>query len=212
MKTRLPSDLREQKQSVEFYEDRYEKGYMEEWTIEKKQKVFDVIRELQLPSNGEALDFGCGNGVFTEIIREALPGWKVYGTDISAKAVVNAKMRYLDCTFLEENSPDLTDKKFDFVFTHHVFEHVFNLSEVFFHMTVYLKPESSMLHFLPCGNKGSYEYNICQLRRDSFKLHLTLIRAKTLKLAVQRQLTLPRIGRWVYSFCLYQSINYQSYP
>ena len=33
-------------------------------------------------------------------------------------------------------------------------------------MNEYLKPESSMLHFLPCGNEGSYEWNICQLRKD----------------------------------------------
>jgi SAM-dependent methyltransferase len=160
------SRLYDKKQSEAFYEDRYQQGYMDEWPVEKKQKLFAVIQDIQLPATGEALDFGCGNGILTDIIRQALPSWKVYGTDISNKAVANAKMRYPDCTFFEADNPDFTDKKFDFVFTNHVFEHVFNVREVFMQMDGYLKPESSMLHFLPCGNEGSYEHNICLLRKD----------------------------------------------
>jgi hypothetical protein len=41
---------------------------------------------------------------------------------------------------------------------------VFNLPEVFHQMTGFLKPASSMLHFLPCGNTGSYEYGVCLLK------------------------------------------------
>lgn len=39
-------------------------------------------------------------------------------------------------------------------------------------MNKYLKPKSSMLHFLPCGNEGSYEYNICLLRKDGIDTKL----------------------------------------
>ena len=172
MKAQNTSLLYDQKQSAEFYEDRYEQGYLEEWPIEKKRKIFEVIQDIQLPAKGEALDFGCGNGVLTEIIRQGLPSWKIFGTDISNKAVSNARLSYPKCTFFEANSPDFTQKKFDFVFTNHVFEHVFNLTEVFNQMNEHLKPESSMLHFLPCGNEGSYEYNICQLRKDGTNAEL----------------------------------------
>lgn len=172
MRAQKTSALYDQQQSVEFYEDRYEQGYMDEWPIEKKRKIFEVIQAIQLPAKGEALDFGCGNGVLTEIMRQELPSWKIYGTDISKKAVSNARLRFPECIFFETNSPDFTQKKFDFVFTNHVFEHVFNLTEVFNQMNEYLKPESSMLHFLPCGNEGSYEYNICQLRKDGTNTEL----------------------------------------
>lgn len=172
MKAQKTSELYDQKRSVEFYEDRYKQGYMDEWPIEKKRKIFEVIQELQLPAKSDALDFGCGNGVLTEIIRQALPSWKIYGTDISKKAVANAKVRYPGCVFFEASNPNFIQKKFDFVFTNHIFEHVFNLSEVFNQMNEYLKPESSMLHFLPCGNEGSYEYNICLLRKDGINTDL----------------------------------------
>ena len=172
MKTQKTEKLYDHERSVEFYEDRYKEGYMDEWPAEKKRRIFEVIRDIQLPDDGEALDFGCGNGVLTDIIRQALPSWKVYGTDLSKQAVSNAGLRYPECTFFEANSPDFSQKKFDFIFTNHVFEHVFNLTEVFDEMNEYLKPESAMLHFLPCGNKGSYEYNICHMRKDGINPEL----------------------------------------
>ncbi len=172
MKKQKTSSLYDEKQSVEFYENRYEQGYMDEWPIEKKRKLFEIIQDLQLPAKGEALDFGCGNGVLTEIIRQALPSWKIFGTDLSKKAIDNARIRYPDCTFFETNSQEFKQKKFDFVFTNHVFEHVFNLSEVFSRMNEYLKPKAYMLHFLPCGNEGSYEYDVCLLRKDGINPEL----------------------------------------
>lgn len=56
--------------------------------------------------------------------------------------------------------------KFDFLFTHHVLEHVYDLERVAAEMMQYLKDKSSMLHILPCGNEGSLEYNICSLRKN----------------------------------------------
>ena len=168
------SDLYYKKQSIEFYEDRYHQGYMEEHLVEQKRKILEVIKEIGLPGKGEGLDFGCGNGVLTEVIRQALPSWKIYGTDISNKAINNAKIRFPECTFIELSDPsfDYNQKKFDFVFTHHVFEHVYNLNEVFNQMNKFLKPKSSMVHFLPCGNEGSYEYNVCLLRKDGINKEL----------------------------------------
>lgn len=172
MKSQDTSHLYNKKQSIEFYEHRYEQGYIDEWPAEKKRKIFEIIQDLDLPTEGEALDFGCGNGVLTEIIRQVLPSWKIFGTDLSKKAIDNAKLRYPDCIFFETNSPYFTNKKFDFVFTHHVFEHVYELSDVFNELNNYLKPESSMLHILPCGNEGSYEYSICLLRKDGINKEL----------------------------------------
>ena len=62
------SQLYNKETTVEFYQDRYAQGYMDEWPSEKKQRIFEIIRALQLPDTGEALDFGCGNGVLTEIV------------------------------------------------------------------------------------------------------------------------------------------------
>lgn len=47
-----------------------------------EQRVFEIVRDLNLGRTGVALDFGCWNGV-TEVLRQALPEWVIYGCDIS---------------------------------------------------------------------------------------------------------------------------------
>lgn len=166
IRTKTTSRLYERDISADFYEDRYAQGYMEDWPPEKKQQVLEVIRKLPLPERGEALDFGCGQGVLTDVVREALPFWKIYGTDLSKNALDSATLRYPECHFFVPEESHYSLKKFDFLFTNHVIEHVYDLDDALNKMTEYLKPESSMLHFLPCGNEGSFEHNVCLLRKD----------------------------------------------
>ncbi len=152
--------------AVEFYENRYEDGYMEDWDAAKKNKIRELIDLLELPVKGRALDFGCGNGVFTRILKDALPNWEVYGVEISSVAVKNASIKNPDCKFF--NSTEASDYKgqFDLLFSHHVIEHVQDLRETFSIINAYLKQNAYQFHVLPCGNEGSYEYNICMLKPD----------------------------------------------
>lgn len=160
----MSSDLHDINTATEFYDNRYEDGYMEEWDELKKEKVRETIRSLNLPESGSALDFGCGNGVFTKIINEVLPKWEVYGVEISRVAVQNAQRKNPDCKFFEATASSGYLNKFDFLFSHHVIEHVQNLEETFTTINDYLKSVSFQLHILPCGNAGSYEYEICKLK------------------------------------------------
>lgn len=159
-------DLHNKETAVEFYEDRYQQGYMEEWDDLKKSKVKEILLQLNLPTKGKALDFGCGNGVFTRVIKDILPGWEVYGVEISSIAVQNAQKRNSDCIFFEATDGEKYKGQFDFLFSHHVIEHVQDLKETFDIINEYLKSHSSQLHILPCGNKGSYEYEISILKKN----------------------------------------------
>lgn len=165
-------NLSDENDTIKFYDDRYCKGYMEEWPIEKKQRVLEVIKGLNLPETGDALDFGCGNGVFTDVIKQALPKWNVYGVDISSIAIDNAKKRYPNCLFFLPSDVSFSDKRFDFLFTHHVLEHVHDVSETWHGINSYLKGKASILHILPCGNKGSFEYKVCLLRKDGINKNM----------------------------------------
>lgn len=149
-----------------FYNDWYASGYMDEWPADKKKRIFDTIRTLNLPETGDALDYGCGNGVFTGVLKRALPKWNVYGIDISSIAINNAQKRYPDCSFFLESDLCLINKKFDFLFSHHVLEHVDDIAEAWRKIDLHLKKQASSFHVLPCGNKGSFEYKICLLRKD----------------------------------------------
>jgi len=162
----MKNELYQKEEAKHFYENRYEKSYMEEWPIDKKQRVFEIIRNLPLPETGIALDFGCGNGVFTDVLRQALPIWKIYGCDISMNAIINAKIRFPDCTFFVSDNDHPFDLKFDFLFSHHVLEHVFDIKKIINEINVSLKPKSFVLHIFPCGNEDSFEYKVCKMRMD----------------------------------------------
>jgi SAM-dependent methyltransferase len=160
----MKNNLYQKEVSKHFYESRYEKGYMKEWPIDKLQRVFEIIRILPLPESGFGLDFGCGNGVFTNILRHALPKWKIYGCDISSNAINNAKNRFPECTFFVSDNDHPIDLKFDFLFSHHVLEHVFDIKKTVNEINDYLKNTSFILHIFPCGNEDSFEYKVCKMK------------------------------------------------
>jgi SAM-dependent methyltransferase len=163
------NDLHNKDAAIEFYQDRYEKGYMEEWDDLKKNKVKEVLKELNLPSKGKALDFGCGNGVFTRLIKDIFPDWEVYGVEISSIAIKNARKRIPECFFFEAKESIDHLGQFDFLFSHHVIEHVQDIKETFDIINSYLKKTSSQLHVLPCGNVGSYEYELSSLKKNGIE-------------------------------------------
>ncbi|RYY55792.1 MAG: class I SAM-dependent methyltransferase [Chitinophagaceae bacterium] len=163
------TDLKQKEVAVEFYENRYEEGYMEEWDDAKKHKIREILLRLPLPAKGRILDFGCGNGVFTRIIKDTLPDWEVYGVEISAVAVKNASKKNPDCTFFNGDDADQYSGIFDVLFSHHVIEHVQSLTDTFDIINRYLKPKAAQFHVLPCGNNDSLEKQICLLKPGGIK-------------------------------------------
>jgi 2-polyprenyl-3-methyl-5-hydroxy-6-metoxy-1,4-benzoquinol methylase len=79
----VDSDLYKEEETEKFYDGRYAKkgsfAYMDDWHEEKKQRIVNLIKELDLPERGDALDFGCGTGVLTEVIRKKFSFLKTRG-------------------------------------------------------------------------------------------------------------------------------------
>jgi len=162
----MNNKLYQKAESKKFYENRYSEGYMLDWPKENKQRVFNVIKSMNLPDSGTALDFGCGNGVFTDILQQALPGWEIYGCDISQTAIKNASDQLPECTFFVSSNVNSNIPKFDFMFSHHVLEHVFDIKKTFEEMNDLMNPKSYSLLIFPCGNDGSLEHKVCKMRTD----------------------------------------------
>jgi SAM-dependent methyltransferase len=162
----MSSELLKRETSKEFYEDRFERGYMDEWPEQKLQRILEVLQLIKLPAKGVALDFGCGQGVLAEVLQKALPGWEIHGCDLSEVAVDLAKSRYPRFTFFVSGDSKHVNQKYDLIFTHHVLEHVYNLKDILGEIEVFANENSSVLHVLPCGNPGSFEYDICKSRAD----------------------------------------------
>jgi 2-polyprenyl-3-methyl-5-hydroxy-6-metoxy-1,4-benzoquinol methylase len=160
----MQKDLSQRKESEEFYEQRYIHGYMGHWSAFEKQRLLQLIRELNLGPRGKALDFGCGRGIFTEVLKEALPGWDVYGCDISAEAVRYAAEHSRGINFFLLNDSTFSGLKFDFIHSHHVLEHTFDYKITAKEMCSFAAPVCVMLHSLPCNHQGSLEHKLASHR------------------------------------------------
>ena len=156
-----------------FYEDRYRHGYMDHWDRDKLGAVAEVLGCIDLAPGARILDFGCGTGVFTELIRRTHPQAEVYGCDLSLAAVKQASARCSGATFfrLEGDSSDGHAGTFDLVFTHHVLEHVLDLKGTADEIVALVKPGGRMMHILPCGNPGSLHHGICEFYDDGIEPH-----------------------------------------
>lgn len=161
-----PRLLEDPLEAKKFYDQRYRAGYMDEWPLEKRERVGDLVRELPLAAKGRVLDYGCGAGLFTAVLRSALPDWEVHGTDISTVALDLAIASLPDCRFHSLSDCEQMTGAFDLIFSHHVLEHVSDIRNTADTLLGLLSPGGAMLHILPCGDPGGLEANICAMRRD----------------------------------------------
>jgi len=145
---------------------------MEAWPADKKLRVKELIKSLPLPAKGRALDFGCGNGIFTRVLKDALPDWEVFGSDISEAGLSNAKKAVTDCSFFTNADPAFAGETFDLVFSHHVLEHVFDIKELAREISARCAPRAAMMHIMPCGNSRSFEWRLCNLRKDGINAQM----------------------------------------
>ena len=160
--------FQDRKESVDFYERRYSHGYMGHWSNFDKDRLFWLIRSFNLPEQGNALDFGCGRGIFTQVIKEALPGWKIFGCDISSEAIESAKRNSAGITFFVLGDKEFSGLKVDFIHSHHVLEHTFDEIITAGEMASFAANHCYMLHSLPCNHAGSLEYSLAQWTKNGF--------------------------------------------
>jgi len=151
-----------------FYDGRYLEGYMEDWPESKLRRVSALLGSMPLADEGRALDFGCGQGVFTSLLRDNLPGWQICGCELSDVALQMASKRLPDCDFVKIDELRETGS-FDFVFSHHVLEHVLDIDETLDQITELTRTGSQMLHILPCGNAGSFEHRLASWHVDGIQ-------------------------------------------
>lgn len=122
---------------------------LNEWTERRSQEMLAVIRSLGLP-NPKILDFGCGQGWFTERLADI---GSAYGIDLSPDGIAAAKARRPDIHYIAGNvyDADLPTAYFDVVVSSEVIAHVEDQPRYIDRAAQILKPGGYLL--VTTGNK-----------------------------------------------------------
>ena len=134
------------------------------------KKVLKLASELKGRTEN-LLDIGCGDGINTVLLKEALGASAVYGIDISPGACEAAGQRGVDsiCFDIEEGILPFPDEYFDAIFCGEIIEHLFDTDHLLDEIYRLLKPGCSCIITTP--NLAAW-YNRLSLLLG-FQPHLT---------------------------------------
>jgi len=99
---------------------------------QKKRLVVVALKELGPPTSVRLLDFGCGDGSYTQFF--SFLGYQVQGIDISETLIRRNRERFPHLSFrvVRPNEPTpYSDGSFDAIFCSEVIEHVYDVHSVF---------------------------------------------------------------------------------
>lgn len=111
-----------------------------------------VLRYLnEAPGSGRrVLEIGCGAGGSLSVFQSA--GWDCFGCEYDSRLIAYAQAHGLSGVKQENllaTLDRLGESSCDFIFSHHVFEHVWNPVEMLRTAATMLKPGGVMLHIVP---------------------------------------------------------------
>jgi SAM-dependent methyltransferase len=151
----------------EYYSARHAANWMEYWPDNRKSRVIGLIADAGVGGADRVLEFGCGVGVFTHALKSAMPSLEVHGCDISRTGIAKSRERapLVHFHLLTDAGAEPPLSTFDFIYTHHVLEHVADLGAALEQIAGLLKPGGKVLHILPCANPGSLQHRIALLVR-----------------------------------------------
>ena len=88
------------------------------------KQVLVIVQKLQSKPINRLLDIGCGDGSFTQIIAGITQAKKIFGVDISKKAVDSARRKKINayCLDVDESNLPFHSNTFDFIFCGNLIE------------------------------------------------------------------------------------------
>lgn len=117
---------------------------------QKIRLALSSLKELGHPGSVRLLDYGCGNGVLTQMFHVA--GYDVQGVDFSKTAISGNQSRLPHLKF-QVSTPDgrapYEDGSFDAIFCSEVIEHVYDTRVLFAEFQRLLRPNGQLLLTTP---------------------------------------------------------------
>ena len=163
------------------YDARYAGDYMDgdaysTWAHEGLAQ-YRVRQTLEQVGNvpRRILDYGCGQGKWTPLLRSMYPDAEIVGIDISEAAIVKASQKFPVARFLvfDGEQTALDDSSFDLIFSFHVLEHVLDVAASIKDISRLLCPGGYACIIFPCGNKNSFEDRLVNEMQDGRRVSAT---------------------------------------
>ncbi len=161
--------LVDQESTRKLYDERYEGDYMSgdcftKWSHSgvELQRVKDTLGQIPLDQIASILDYGCGQGEWTDQLGAIFPAATVKGIDISETAIRKAGIRRPQHEFRQFDGvrAPFEGGVFDLVFSYHVLEHVLRIDHVVADMARLVRQGGFLCIIFPCGNPWSFEANL----------------------------------------------------
>ncbi|MBA4147191.1 MAG: methyltransferase domain-containing protein [Verrucomicrobia bacterium] len=154
---------------TEYYDRRFSGEYCKKHHDRHNEQLQTMLECVpRTLSCAKVLDYGCGAGGCTELLKEFFPESEIHGIDISNEAIRTAQTRYPDCYFagFDGALASYPGESFDLIFSSHVLEHVLDLEKSIFDMARMVRKGGCVCITLPCANEGSLEWKLTTLMRD----------------------------------------------
>ncbi len=161
--------------------------------FEQSQMRFDRLMGLAnaiIKKSDNVLDIGCGSGYFLGKMHARLPVASYYGSDISQKAIEQARETYKNFTFVCENTEQhisFPDKYFNAVFASEVVEHLVDIDGFIENVHRVLKPDGHLIISTPnltsWLNRGLLMSGLWPLYHEpSYRRNIPIIQLKTFEM------------------------------
>jgi 2-polyprenyl-3-methyl-5-hydroxy-6-metoxy-1,4-benzoquinol methylase len=132
-----------------FYSNIFDKEAKRYYKIQRK-KIYTVLSLSEKHEKGKVLDVGCGDGLISTLIANAT-GAKVYGVDISPRAVEKARKRGIVAKVIDVDKQEFPFGKssFDMVFCGDLLEHLYDTENLLENVREVLKPNGYLVVSVP---------------------------------------------------------------
>jgi SAM-dependent methyltransferase len=117
--------------------------------VPRSQRLVGFLRSsVSLPPHGRLIDVGCGNGAALSRFSEALPSWRLYGSELSDRALASLQ-KIPNFVELYTTSIDRVVGRFDLVSLIHSLEHMESPRSVLEHATRLLAEDGFLFVEVP---------------------------------------------------------------
>lgn len=132
-----------------FYSKIFDNKAKRYYSIQKK-KIEIVLKLLEKHENGRVLDIGCGDGLISTLIANVTKA-KVYGVDISRKALSKAKKKGIITRAMnvDKQGFPFEEESFDAVFCGDLLEHLYDTENLLENVRKILKPNGYLIISVP---------------------------------------------------------------